>query len=188
MKLNRLIVVVLYAMAILMMVMPLGETLLSVWPVRAGDTAWRFGAAGLFSRALMTPLLGLVLLGILGYLLAHRRAVLATSVLAAVGALILLLAEGLFLLDAVQMRAQVRTEARLAFDLASTLAFVKIGTSMVLTALLAVGAWKMARQAGARPRATRSDGAASLVVGRHRHAEPTAVPPATSPTSPGPEA
>jgi hypothetical protein len=189
MKLNRSIVFVLYALTALMMLMPLGETVLSVWPLRLGEPGWRFGAAGLFSRALMTPMLGLVLLAVLGFLLNHRRAVQTAAVLAVVGTMILLVAEVLFMLDAVQMRAQVREEARLAFDLASLLAFFKIGLSIVITAVLAVGAWKTARSSEARTRTARSDAARALPMGRARRAEaapaPDPVPPATSSTTDG---
>lgn len=185
MKLNRSVVFVLYAMTALMIVMPLGETLLSVWPVRLSEPAWRFGAAGLFSRALMTPLLGLVLLAVLGFLLSHRRAVITTAVLAGIAAIVLLVAEGLFVLDALQMRVQVRDEARLAFDLASLLALLKIGLSMVITAVLAVGAWKTTR-GGARPHASRADAAAALPMGRGRRSERAATPtePAVPTTEP----
>lgn len=145
MKLNRPLVFVLYTMVALMIVMPLGETLLSIWPLRMGEAAWRFGAAGLFSRALMTPLLGLVLLWVIAFLLGHRRAVITTAVVAALGALVLALAEGMFVLDAVQMRAQVREEAKLAFDLASLLALFKIGMSFLVASVLAWGSWKMTR-------------------------------------------
>ena len=172
MKLNRSMVFVLYAMTALMMVMPLGETLLSVSPLRLGEPAWRFGAAGLFSRALMTPMLGLVLFAVLGFLLHHRRAVQIAAVLALLGAAVLAVAEVLFILDALQMRARVREEARLAFDLASLLAFFKIGLSCAITTVLGVGAWKTARATAGHTRSARTDPAAALPMGRLSRSRP----------------
>lgn len=182
MKANRSLVFVFYAMTVLMITLPLLETLLTVWPVRLGDVAWRFGAAGLFSRALMTPLLGLTLLTVLALVLAHRKAMMTTAVLALLGALVLVVADVLFVLDALQMRAQVRAEARTAFDLASLLAFFKISTSFVVTAVLALAAWKVAR--GTRKAARGEPGGAGILVGRGHAPKTVATPTAPSEIKP----
>lgn len=170
MKLNRPLVIVAYAMVLLMILIPIGEALLSVAPFRLGDTAWRFGAAGMVSRALMTPLLGLILLGAIGYALERRWVVLTTAGLALFAMLALFGAQVIFILDAVQMRSLVREEARQAFDAASVLALFKMFVSGVVTLLLAIGAWRMARAARKAPASARR-APSSLVVGRKHETE-----------------
>ena len=77
-----------YLMALYLGTVPLTETLLAVWPLQSGDAAWRYGAVGLFSRALMTPLLGLLLAVCLALYVRHRVLLLAFAVVSGLGALL----------------------------------------------------------------------------------------------------
>src|SRR5687768_7635051 len=61
-----------YAVGGLFILIPFLDNVISVWPFRLGEVAWRFGAVGLFSRSLLTPLLGLFLLLGLSILAEHR--------------------------------------------------------------------------------------------------------------------
>ncbi|HET9438710.1 MAG TPA: hypothetical protein VFO52_00980 [Longimicrobiales bacterium] len=146
MKFNRPLITVVYTVAALMIVVPLLEVVLSVWPLRYGQTSWRFGSIGLMSQALMTPLLGMVLLVGTAVALGHRRTLLAISVFTLLIALILLVIVPTFALDAIQMRAQVRPTAHRAFDFSALLASIKLSLTLAITLLVAVGAWKAQRQ------------------------------------------
>ncbi len=146
MKPHRALVFVFYAICTLLVLVPLLETIVSVSPLSPSQVAWRFGAAGLFSRALMTPLLGLTLLAVLGLLFNHRGTLLTVAGLCAFGALCLVVAQILFILDALQMRGQVRPDARTAFDMATLLAVLKIAVAFVVCVGLAIGGWKTARR------------------------------------------
>lgn len=135
-----------YAVAVLLIVIPLLDTLLSALPIRAGTLNWRFGALGLFSRALMTPLLGLLVAFAVSLLLDHKSVQRGLLVLAALGVLLLALALPLFVLDAVQLRASVRAEVTSPFDLAMILALGKYIAALAALVLLGRSCWKASRR------------------------------------------
>ncbi len=142
MKLNRQLTAVAYLVAALMLVIPVLEVTLSVWPLRMGETSWRFGTVGLLSQALMTPLLGALVLMLVAVTLGHRKTIATVSGIAALLALALVVVIPIFALDAIQMRTQVRTDAHRAFDLSSLLAAIKLSAAFVIALLLAIGSWK----------------------------------------------
>ena len=104
MKSNRWLTSAGYLLAAYLILVPLTETALAVVPVGLGDPTWRFGAVGLFSRALMTPLLGVMIALAIALALAHRRAMQTLSGLCALGGVVLLVALPFFLLDGARMR------------------------------------------------------------------------------------
>ncbi|HEY0674258.1 MAG TPA: hypothetical protein VGD27_18435 [Longimicrobiales bacterium] len=150
MKFNRPLITVVYAVAALMIVLPLLEVVLSVWPLRYGQTSWRFGSIGLMSQAIMTPLLGMTLLVGTAVALDHRRTLLAISGFALLITLLLLVIVPTFALDAVQMRAQVRPTAHRAFDFSALLAAIKLFFTLVIALLVALGAWRAQKQMARR--------------------------------------
>lgn len=178
MKLHRLLVASGYGVLILMFFTPIAETFLSVLPVRASEVTWRFGAFGLFSRALMTPLLALAAMCGLAYVRGHRGTLRFLGGTAALLLVILLLSLGMFALDAVQARAQVTPQALASFDVAATLAVGKIVFSSVILALMAIGAWKSAGRPAQRP------GLDSVLVGTSK--PQTTQPRRQSPSPPAP--
>ncbi|MGD2069367.1 MAG: hypothetical protein PVI57_11890, partial [Gemmatimonadota bacterium] len=124
----------------------------------------------LFSRALMTPLLGLGLALILAYVMEHRVFLRTLGTLSGLSTLILLAVVVLFALDTVQMRAQVRPEANLAFDVASVTAAVKMVLVALTTLAFAWGGWSapraLDRAASQRKRsAAAASGAGAPLVG-----------------------
>jgi hypothetical protein len=136
MKPNRAVIAGAYAVALLLVLVPLSEMTLRVWPLRMAEPSWRFGAVGLFSNALMTPLLGLTFAGMLAYIYGHRVTIRTLAVLLGVSGLVITGAIGMFILDALQMRASVVPEAKLAFDVASAQALMKLGGKRVAAARL----------------------------------------------------
>jgi hypothetical protein len=142
MKPNRAVIAAAYAVALLLVLVPLSEMTLRVWPLRMGEPSWRFGAVGLFSNALMTPLLGLTFAGMLAFIYGHRRTIRTLSVVLGVAGLLLTIAGGMFILDALQMRASVVPEAKLAFDVASAQALAKIGIFATIGFVMAIGGWR----------------------------------------------
>jgi hypothetical protein len=134
-----------YLVACLLVFFPLLDTLLSVWPLQPGEVSWRFGAVGLFSPATMTPLLGLLLAFGVAVLFAHRWVVRTVSVIGAPAAIAIAGVSVFFVLDAVQMRTQVRPEARTAFDVASLVALGKYGLTLLILGVFAFNGWKASR-------------------------------------------
>lgn len=148
-----------YGVALLLILLPILDSFLGVWPFHPEQVTWRFGAVGLFSRAVMTPVLGL-LLGIVTAAAFESPAVMRLfSAFSFVGALLALAALGIFILDATQTRTQVVAEATAAFNAASGVAVIKYGLGAVLCALLGIGGWRAARPRRGAERATGDAGA-----------------------------
>lgn len=135
-----------YAVAFLLVLMPLADTVLGVWPPRVGEVTWRFGAAGLISRAIMTPLFGMLVALTTAAILEHRVMARILASLSFVAAVLGVLAMIMFGLDALQARSGVRPEAISAFDIASTAAFLKYILGTITAVLLGIGGWKAGRK------------------------------------------
>lgn len=151
-KPNRLLLAAGYGLAALLVVVPVSDTLLKVLPIHLGEIRWRFGAAGLMSNVLMTPLFGLALGSGIALFARNRRILRALSVLVGANVLFLLAISGNFVFDALQMRSQARPEAKVNFDLASVQALLKMTLVAVVGALLAIGAWRASRRSGSAER------------------------------------
>ncbi len=145
MRPNRYLTFSGYLMALYLCSVPLAETLIAAWPLQLGDPGWRYGATGLFSQALMTPLLGLLLAVCLAVYLQHRVLSLALAVVSGLVALLTIAVIPLFLLDAIQMRARVGDGATAAFDVATVFALLKMGATVLMGFAMALGARSAAR-------------------------------------------
>jgi hypothetical protein len=135
-----------YSVGALLVLTPVLDNAISVWPLRLGEVAWRFGAVGLFSRTLVSPLLGLLLLLAVSLLAEHRvftRIIAIISLVAAAKTVIVL---GLFALDAVEMRAQIDAGALRAFDLATVSAAFRYVLFLVVTLVFAASAWEASKR------------------------------------------
>ena len=158
-----------YLVAFLVFLFPLLDTALSVWPPQTGDVAWRFGAAGFFSRALMTPLLGVLIAFAVALYLDQRRVLRVIAVASAVAVVMIIGVMGMFMLDALEMRSKVVEARKFAFDVASAVALLKYGTGMLVAIAYAAVGWKASKHAVA-PSAKRTR--AALVT---THAAPPAA-------------
>lgn len=134
-----------YLIASILIVIPMTDTALSVWPPRLGDVGWRFGMAGVYSRTLMTSLLGLLVFLAFAAAFEHRRLIRVLSVLSGIAAATILATMVFFALDAVQMRARVPPEAKTAFDLASVAAFAKYAIATLILSVTSVASWRVSR-------------------------------------------
>lgn len=158
-----------YLVAFLVFLFPLLDTALSVWPPQPGEVAWRFGAAGFFSRALMTPLLGILIAFAVALYLDHRRVLQAIAIASAAAVVAIIGVMGIFMLDALEMRSKVVAGREFAFDVASGVALLKYGAGMLVALAFAVVGWKASKHAAA-PSAKRTRSA--LVT---THAPPPAA-------------
>jgi hypothetical protein len=137
-----------YLIAASLIFIPLLDTALPTLPPRLGDVGWRFGTAGLFSRAAMTPLLGLFIVLLLATYFRQRRVIRVVAILCGVLSLAIVAGVVLFGLDAVQMRRQVRPEALRSFDVASVLAVFKYLWAWLVLVIVAVLGLKASRTDG----------------------------------------
>ena len=134
-----------YALGIALVLLTALDTLASVWPIRAGDAQWRYGAVGLGAGALLLPAIGIGIIGGIAFFAGHRRTLWLISVVAGLGAVVLLVTSAGFVLDVLQMRSRVRPDQMTAFDLASAMAIVRLVVLSVVAALVAAAGWRASR-------------------------------------------
>jgi hypothetical protein len=153
-----------YLILSLAMVFPFVDLAMTVWPIRLGDVAWRFGVTGLSANAVGSTLLVLLLIYALALTVGDRRVVALVGVVAALAALVLLLGGGSFILDALQMKGRVRPDGVVRFAAASGNVLAKLLLYDVSAVLLAASAFRTVRATRyTAARASRTS--APLVVG-----------------------
>ncbi len=156
----------LYLTGLVIIVFPLLEFVLTVWPPSPGVLSWRFGTAGLLGRSIMTPMVGLVIVFATAAFLGHTRVQRAVMVLGFAGTVALLLVTGLFALDLVQFRAQVRAGSKAAYDVSSVVTMLKFLAAAVVMLAFGLSGLRSLRHARAEER--RHAGAAPLIGMRER--------------------
>jgi hypothetical protein len=143
MKLKSLIVPA-YLTAALLVIVPFGDSLLSIHPFRPSLVLWRFGAAGILTTSLLTPLLGLLLATGVAAASDHRKMLLSISTICVMASVCLMAALALFTLDAIQVRAQIDTAGQGGFTVAFFQAGIKQFLFAVLALWLAIGGFRTA--------------------------------------------
>lgn len=153
----------LYAVAALLVLISLLDFAGAIWPFLPGDAGWRYGAIGLLSGFLVTPLVGVVLAALVAVEQRHFALLKFLGIMTlAIGAL-LLVSIVAFALDAIQVRREAATpELRRLTELSAAKAAFKLLTGTVATIWLGGG---ILRQPS-RPPARVGDDKASIIVGR----------------------
>lgn len=128
-----------------MALLPLFDFLISAWPIRAGEVAWRFGAFGQLSASAAAPLVAILLLYWIAYANADRKAMYFCAVLASIYAVLLIAAMVSFPLDAMQMRRRVAAAAQSKFSLMSATAVLRLAFYALGAVTLAVSLYRSAR-------------------------------------------
>lgn len=158
----------LYAIGILIFLAPLGDLAAGVGSLNPGAVPWRFGVAGLLSGALVLPMVGMGLWLVAAVLLEHRGFLRVLSVLAAILFLVVGVTLVVFALDTLQVRVQVRQDAKRAFDLAAAKAAVTFLLEGVVLAVLAVNVHRAAKTLTGTRSARRHDASPLLVQSKDR--------------------
>jgi len=131
----------LYFLAILLIGTPLVDILANTWPLHVGLLTWRYGAVGMFSGFVLTPLLGLALACWLAITLGHRVVQRVLIIASLVAAVVLLVAALGFVLDVLQLRHSVPAnppQALWTFEVGAAKALVKHLTAVVALVWLAL--------------------------------------------------
>lgn len=152
----------LHALGLLLCIAPLLDLAAGVGSINPGEVPWRFGALGLLSGALVLPMVGLGLLLTASVLLDQPGLTRVIGGLAALGLLVILAVIVIFALDALQVRAQIRQEAKRPFDLATVKALATYALESLVALTLAIQSFKLARSASAQKGARKA--ASPLVV------------------------
>ena len=164
----RPMLVALYVVAVAFALPSLLEFALLSYPYEFGSPQRRFGAIGLiFNSVMFSPIVGILVAIFASLQLGQRRVTRALAILAFVIAALLVIAAPFFVLDFLQLRAQVVPQAKRAFDWTTAKASFT-GALMCLTTLaIGIGAWRSSgaaalRGAPARPTAARKG---AVVIG-----------------------
>lgn len=136
-----------YLVCLALFLLPLVDVMTTLFPWQFAEARWRFGAVGLVSNALVLPMAALLIALAAATIAEQPRMRVAVGIVGAVATALCVLALVLFGLDAVQTRAQVRTEMRTSFHVASITAAVKTLFAAVTFGFLSVAALKGRRNA-----------------------------------------
>ena len=123
---QRRLAIAAYFVAFLVVVIPLFDASMSVYPWHPGSTQWRFGAVGLLSNALLIPLLGALVAVATAAGRNDARTLRVFTVMSWVTAFIVILSVLFFGLDSLQASARIRPEIRLSFRVATLTAALKL--------------------------------------------------------------
>jgi hypothetical protein len=137
-----------YGVGALLVFLPLLDFVLSIFPIRLGDASWRFGAEGILSRALLTPVLGLLIWFLVASFLEHRLMLRLIVGICALIDLVLVVVVVSFILDSLQVRGQFTPEAKVAFMATAITALVKHGSFFLVSFALGAASWRRSRRLG----------------------------------------
>jgi hypothetical protein len=168
---GRSIVWALYAVALVLLVSPLVDLVGAVWPPRMGEVSWRFGAFGLTTSALVSPILGFAMLKVAGVLLEHRGVVRTVAVIDLILLLVVLGGLAFFALDFVQLRATLAASSLGQYDMAGFKAAVNGLLEVIVLGWMGVAGLRAASGPGngAAQHGGREEG---LIVGMPAGQEP----------------
>jgi hypothetical protein len=160
---------VVYAGALLLVVIPFVQAVSQLWPLQLGNIQWRYAAANALSSVLLLPFLGLMMLLLLARAFESRR---LSTVVGAVSALFALLLAGslvLFALDALQLKTIVTSQQMAGFQNAS----IRVGlVTLIFTvtfSLLALAGFRTPKTIAPTPAkrgVKQAQEGAGLIVGR----------------------
>jgi hypothetical protein len=144
------------AVAFLLIASPAVDLIGAVVPARPAEVSWRFGVFGLFTNALVTPMLGIAIMQVVANLLEQRKTVRRIAIFNLILAIVLVLGLGLFILDYLQLRQAVTGSSRNAYDAAAIKAIlVGVLELGVLAWLVVSGFQGVGGEAGGKKRRRR---------------------------------
>jgi len=135
-----------YIAAASLILFPIFDQLMQLVPTaKLHDARWRFGAVGLMSNLFVLTIAGLLIAFLMSAALEHRVFQRVMAVLCAAAALALIMATGLFALDAIQVRSLMRPEAWSSWGVATLTAVGKFAVAIVALAWFAVAGFRSSK-------------------------------------------
>jgi hypothetical protein len=156
-----------YMVAALLFVLTFFELAVATWPYRVHDISWRLGVAGGISSGAGTALIAIFFAFAIGLAVGDRGVLWLVSGVSALAAAVFLFGCAFFVLDALQMKGQVRPELMSRYNLSFAWGLAKVLLDIVVFAAVAISAFRNARNAGRLVRAGKSP---SLIVPANRAA------------------
>jgi hypothetical protein len=135
-----------YFVAFILVFVSMLNTAMSFFPFRMADARWRYGAFGIMATGLTLPIVGILLALVVAATFEHRRGQRAIGAFSLVVALVVLVSLGMFALDALQVKGQVKAPLKLNFEVATV-----TGTLQALLAVAALSLLGLAAFRGPKP-------------------------------------
>lgn len=132
----------LYLSAFLLFFMPYFQAFAGLWPIQMGSLQWRYQATGGLSAIMMLPFIGLCFGLAIARFSGHKGVARLIGVIAALHAVGLVLAMGLFVMDALQLKKIVRDAQMQQFNKGAFTASVTMLMSLVVFIVLTVIAFR----------------------------------------------
>ena len=136
------------------------------WPFRVHSPVWRLGfiSASAGAAGAGTPLIGLLIVFAIAVATDDEAAAYVVALVSALAAVLCVAGAGVFSLDALQVRNEVRSGLAGQYEVGSMWVAVRVLVTAVLFVVLMMGAWRAAK-AAARHRALEEPiGRGSLLV------------------------
>lgn len=116
----------LYYLAVLLVGLSVLDFGATVWPFAPSQIEWRYGAVGILSGYLLTPLLGVMVVLMVSWFSGHRRTTRTAAITSLVVAVILVIAVTGFGLDALEVRRATSEELRRGVEIGAGKAALKL--------------------------------------------------------------
>lgn len=165
---------VLYLSAFLLFFMPYFQALAGLWPLQFGALQWRFQATGSMSGIMMLPFLGLVLALAVARSVGHKGVQRFVGIIGALTVVGLIVALGLFAMDALQLKKIIRDQQMAAFNKAVITATLAMIFSLCTFTVLTIVAFrspsgssvKAAPKSSRKSSSSSDDAAPGLLIGQ----------------------
>ncbi|MGV3708267.1 MAG: hypothetical protein ACO1Q7_05455 [Gemmatimonas sp.] len=126
----------LYLCAFLLFFMPYFQAFAGLWPIQLGNLQWRFQATGALSGILMLPFIGMSFGLVVARMTGNKTVSRVIGVVAAITTVTLVVAIGLFAMDALQLKKVVSDRASTAFNKAAFTASCTMLFSIIVFSIL----------------------------------------------------
>jgi hypothetical protein len=141
------------------------EITVAAWPSKIHDVSWRLAVAGAASGGAGTALLAIFFALLIAVVSGDRAIIWLVSIICAIAALCCIIGGGVFALDALQMKGQVRPELVSRYDAALVWGLAKIILAGIVFVGVAISAFRTAIGMG-RAGVANGKGASMLVTNR----------------------
>lgn len=132
----------LYPIGPLMALASVADPMMRIFPLQLSNMTWRFGAVGLLSEGVVGVVFGVACTIGIAMLLDHRRTARVLSVVAMLTGILMAVVLAFFLLDALQLRADVQPQLKAAFDASVAKAALMIAVACPIPFAMGIAGWR----------------------------------------------
>jgi hypothetical protein len=151
-----------YPIALLLILVPMLDTVPKMLPAHFGSPDWRYGAVGLLFGSIVTPIIGLTIAGAAALIARQYRGLMVVSQVFLLLALVLVIGGVAILVDFGGISAKLSERVTPAFHAATVKTAVIAVLAAVASVWLGLGGLRVVREARVEGNGNRSAG---LVVG-----------------------